>query len=412
MAAHFRSITTVVSNALSRDIWPGGERWLRRLRHPAACLTVALVAAGLCAWFAKPVAVVACAALLTLLLLGSAWPGISLRGLSARLDFRQPRVTEGQSVRVELTVTNRWPWPAWGVFAEADLGTVERAALPRIPGWSTSTFTWECTPRCRGCHPGSPPRLVTGFPFGLRTAARPVTVDRPLLVWPLTVSLDTLLDAAATRPADDLVASSRAGESGDASGTRPFRPGDSLRRVHWPLTARTGTMVVSERQAPVLSAVRVEFDSDPALHTGTGPDGSLEEALRIVASIALAYQRANAHVELCHGHHTITVEPGEPGRRRLLDALARLRPAPTACTAAQGGCQRIHPRDCGVFHVTVVSQHALALRTEHRHVHGDRLWIVLGTGAPRTGLAGRCLRVEGIGGEAFRQAWKGLCHAG
>jgi hypothetical protein len=171
-------------------------------------------------------------------------------------------------------------------------------------------------------------------------------------------------------------------------------------------------MVVTERQAPVLSAVRVEFDADPALHAGTGPDGSLEEAIRIAASIALAYQRVGAHVEVCHGHDTIAVEPGEPGRRRLLDALARLRPAGTGCGTGRGGCRRIHSRGCGLFHVTVVAGHAVMHRTEHRHVHGDRLWVVLRPHGGRPALPGRILTVEQPGTEAFRRAWRSLCHAG
>jgi uncharacterized protein (DUF58 family) len=407
-----RAITTTVTTALTRDLWPGGERWLGGLRHPVTCLSAALVAAVLCAWFVKPLTLVACAALAAVLVLGIVWPEIALRGISSRLAFRQARVTEGQPVAVDVKVTNRWPWPVHGVVVEADLGGVEGVALARIAAWTTTTFTWECVARQRGCHPLDPPRVVTGFPFGLRTASRPITVERPLLVWPRTMPLETLLDAAETRPTEDPVTTTRAGDSGDASGTRPFRPGDSLRRVHWPLTARTGVMVVTERQAPVLSAVRVEFDADPALHAGTGPDGSLEEAIRIAASIALAYQRVGAHVEVCHGHDTIAVEPGEPGRRRLLDALARLRPAGTGCGTGRGGCRRIHSRGCGLFHVTVVAGHAVMHRTEHRHVHGDRLWVVLRPHGGRPALPGRILTVEQPGTEAFRRAWRSLCHAG
>lgn len=187
--------------------------------------------------------------------------------------------------------------------------TRERPAwrLARVAGWATTEFEWSFIPRCRGEYPSQPPRLVTGFPFGLRHASRPVTVEQPLLVWPQIVPLETLLDAAETRPSDDFCSDHRVGDSGDMTGTRPFRDGDSLRRVHWAQTARHGRMIVCERQAPAQSAIRVEFDSDQHLHRGSGGNSTLEWSIRLAASICAAYHRENAHVECCFGHEVIPI---------------------------------------------------------------------------------------------------------
>ncbi|MFM8283253.1 MAG: DUF58 domain-containing protein [Planctomycetaceae bacterium] len=410
-------VGAALGRALTHDFCPGANRWVYWMKKPIASLSLAMGAALLCAVFVKPIALVAAAAIAVVVALGYVWPSVAVRGLSATLRFHQPRVVEGDVARAEVTVRNRWPWPVWGVSLVGDLGGPASVALARVAGLSTATFTWEFIPQCRGCHPARPLTLLTGFPFGLSRAGRAVETVRPILVWPRTVVLETLLDAAETRPSSDLVSESRAGESGDSTGTRPFRDGDSLRRVHWPLTARLGTMVVSERQAPVLSAVRVVFDPEPALHDGVGPDGTLEHAIRIAASIATAYQRQHAAVECCFGHTILRVGPGEPGLRRFLDDLARFRPAADGESCPHGGhhsCRRIHHRNCGVFQVSIVTARSLARRVEHRHVHGDRLWIVFDTdpAGPRPTLPGRTLWLSGSIPEAFRRGWRNLCHAG
>jgi hypothetical protein len=257
-------------------------------------------------------------------------------------------------------------------------------------------------------------------------ASRDIGIPAPVVVWPATVRLETLVDAAETRPADDMFSELRIGDSGDMAGTRPFRNGDSLRRVHWAQTARLGAMVVCERESPVLSAVRVVFDSNPALHDGCGAEGTLETSIRIAASICIAYHRQNAHVECCFGHESLRMATGAAGLRRFLDELARFSPCAHHGQSCQhehsaAACRRIHHHNCGVFQVTVTTERGLTARTEHRHVHGDQLWVVLESAgsrgaAPsvRPALPGRGIWLESgeRSLEEFGRAWRRLCHAG
>jgi uncharacterized protein (DUF58 family) len=337
---------------LTHDFFPGLDRRISWIRRPIVTLLVAMGMAIVCAAVVTPEALISGAAILVVILLGYGWPQVTIRGLSGRLRFVDRRVVAGDTARAVVTVRNVWPWPVWGVTMHVDLGSESPAcvALARIGGWSQEEFTWECVPECRGVHPRRPPRLATSFPFGLATADRAIEVDGTLLAWPRCIDLDTLADAAETLPAEERFSETRIGDSGDMLGTRPFRHGDSLRRVHWACTARLGTMIVCERQAAVLAAVRVVFDSDPAVHSGTGPTSTLEQSIRLAASVCLAYQRANALVECCYGHESIRVAAGGPGRVRFLDTLARFH----SCehdhhdcqhTHRASACQRIHHGD-------------------------------------------------------------------
>lgn len=419
-------LVRVGAGVLTYDFCPWANRFVYWMKQPIAALSLAMAAALALAIFVRPVALVAFVAILVVVVLGYLWPWVAVRGLAAHLHFMQTRVAEGEEARAMVQVTNTWPWPVWGLAVEGDVGGTASVALAQVPGWSTAEFGWPVTPRCRGIHPQQPPRLVTGFPFGLRLASRPVEVERRLLVWPRTVTLDTLLDAAETRPSDEFFSAVRVGESGDIAGTRPFRHGDSLRRVHWAQTARTGAMVVTERQAPVLSAVRVVFDPDLALHEGDGPDSTLEWSVRIAASICAAYQKQQAAVECCHGRETIRIAHGDVGLRGFLDALARFAPPAAAdprcpASSAAGCCGRIPARTCGAFQITVTSAGALARGVEHRQVHGEQLFVVIdpgssGGGALPVRVPGRVLRLEVDLHDdvltVFQRRWRSLCREG
>ena len=324
------SIWAKLFHAANHDFCPSANRWVYWMKHPAAAIVFAAVVACAAGIFINPVAFVPGGALVATLVLGYFWPRFAMLGMSARLSFGRNRADESEAVTVHLTVVNRWPFPVWGLMLEGGFQSADDAvpdvalALARVGAWSTSEFSWEFVADCRGEYPRRTPSLVTGFPFGLKKAGREVEVASKLLVRPRTFEIEELLDAAETRPNDDHWSDHRVGECGDMLGTRPFRPGDSLRRVHWAQTARYDRLIVCERQASTSSSLEVDLDSDPAAHCGFGRDSSWEWSIRIAASLCRAYHRQNARV-VCHvGREEIVVTQGAAGFERFLDYLARL----------------------------------------------------------------------------------------
>lgn len=420
----------MLTDILNYDFCPWVNRWVNWIKHPLATLGLTALAALTCGIFVERLALIAFVTILMVGLLGLVWPSISIRGLSAELGFREERVQEGRATSVFVRLQNRCPWPVWGLTVNWGVLDGQSMVLASLPAWSKSEFEWDFVPMLRGEYPQVTPRLMTGFPFGLRTASRSIAVLRSLLVWPRIIPLETLLDAAETRPSDELFSDRRVGDSGDVTGTRLYRNGDSLRRVHWAQTARQGRMIVCERQVPVQSAVRVVFDSDPHIHRGEKEGGTLEWSIRIAASVCAAYHRENSQVECCFGHEVIPLSSGPNGLSRFLDALARWR----ACSAEHGAscrhehsshdCQRIHHRHCGAFQVTVTTDLGLSHRTEHRFVHGDQRLVVLKTAAfgdhceicgevhsSPNHLAIVLGRADTVASD-FRSQWRSVCHAG
>jgi len=249
-----------LGDVLTRDYASPLDPLIRRVRNPPAILALAIVASLLCGTFLHSRAFVLAAGLTAVLIVGTAWPWIALRGLAGTMSFDRARVREGEVVIARLVLHNRMPWGAWGLFipvARGDgIGSV-RASLAHVAGWRTTETNWEFTPTCRGAYPRSAPRIASAFPFGLREASRPLTVLAPLLVWPRTFPVGPIPEAATGESGDGLAPRNKPGAAGDLLGVRPYRraPGASAatRKTRAPRARAAGrTPGSADRRTPAV----------------------------------------------------------------------------------------------------------------------------------------------------------------
>jgi uncharacterized protein (DUF58 family) len=317
----------------NHDFCPWTNRYVYWLKQPIGWFVVGAVASLLIGLFLAPQGFVMLAAIVAVIVLGVAWPWIGMRGVTCRLQFERTRARENDSVRVKLAIANRWPWPVWGLavergfFAEENAsGDTPAVALARVAGWSESDFYWEFRPPLRGVYPAEPPRLATGFPFGIWHARRDIVVENELLVWPRTTRLTSIPPVSGRDLTVAGMLSNHVGDEGDFLGVRPYRQGDLLRHIHWAQTARRDSFVVCERQSTARRTVRVTMDVDPTVHRGDRIDGSLEWTIRVGASICQEFLAHSSRVECVVGDRRIVAEPGPNGLKRLLDALAKFSP--------------------------------------------------------------------------------------
>ena len=134
--------------------------------------------------------------------------------------------------------------------------------------------------------------------------------------------LAELPDAAESQVSDDVFSDRRVGDFGDVLGTRPFREGDSLRRVHWAQTARQQSLFVTERQAPMMSSIRVVLDLSPRSHTEPSRTATVEQSIRVAASLCDSLHRQHCRVELQLGNVLLVAGERAAGLQCIMDALA------------------------------------------------------------------------------------------
>ncbi|MEW4564658.1 DUF58 domain-containing protein [Bremerella sp. JC770] len=323
---------------LTKDYTPWANQYVYWLKTPIGILLALAAVALAMGVFVTPQGYVLLLTILAVVGLGIVWPWVGLRGVACELKFRTRRCCEGEKAEVIVEIVNRWPIPVWGLAIEngffvptsSDDDEDTAVALARIPGWSRCEFVWQFQPRQRGVYPKAAPRIVTEFPFGLWKAKRPVTVDKELTVWPKTYRLTNFPlpqgnHHTVTSPSDQ-----RAGQEGERTGVRSFRQGDSLRTIHWSLTARHGRFIVSERQGSAQTRARIYVDLNRDSHVGLGPDGTFEWAIRIAASIASELVQQHNVVVLDFGTHEEQLTGAQASIHRTMDRLARLKPSDQA----------------------------------------------------------------------------------
>lgn len=159
----------------------------------------------------------------------------------------------------------------------------------------------------------------------------PIDVTPPTLqVTPGALLFD--LDATTPHP-QGLVGQNRSRRRGDGSefaDIRPFQAGDRLRRIHWPVSARTGELHVRTTYAEEDAEVHLVLDASADVGTSEGVDGaasSLDRCVRAAAALAQHLLRRGERVELTvHAPDPLHVPLGVGLRqhRRILDTLSRV----------------------------------------------------------------------------------------
>lgn len=403
-AFRFQSTVHRMAAALSRDFCPSANRWVYWLKNPFWILVLATGGSALCGALLNPMIFALTAMLVAVTLVGVGLPWLAIRGISCDVMFDVKRVRFGEPALVRLRIRNRSWLPVLGLSCIDGFTRVSKAtaatdsddglAFGRIRGRATVEYTWPFVATVRGQYPVNDSVMVeTSFPFGLYRAQKSAAVVGRLIVWPETVQLDGLPDSVECESVDDHFSDRRAGEFGDMLGTRLFRQGDSLRRVHWAQTARQQSLIVTERQAPVTTVARVVLDLSSASHPLDRRYQSLEQCVRVAASVCYSLHQQHCRVELKIGDQLIVGGQQSGALDRIMDALATANiPEASSATGTPDGPDGLSAsvREAGGFCVTITTPPGIhAMKGPHIVITSDdgaepavpTAWLTLSTAA-------------------------------
>lgn len=254
------------------------------------------------------------AVLLAVLLVNNVLAEWNLRGLEVRRVLPL-EVFAGLAAAGALVLVNpRRIGAAWRVEVE-ERDTAGRARFGCVPPGGAVEESAEWTLARRGPARIARLRLSSRYPFGLVLRWREVDVPAEVLVYPEPApgvgarAGAALGDRSVARPARD--------GTGELVGLRAYAPGDPVRRIHWPSTARAGrpTIVVRGAETGGEVVVRLPDPTEPAIRRACG-------------EILVHTGRGDA-VGLDGAGEPIPPSLGASQRRRLLTALALLPPAET-----------------------------------------------------------------------------------
>lgn len=147
-----------------------------------------------------------------------------------------------------------------------------------------------------------------------------------------TLPLPALFDNAAPVPdPQGLVGANHSRRQGDGTEfatIRPFATGDRLRRVHWPVSLRTGRLHVAATYVDVDTHVQIVVDATSDVGASEGIDGeasSLDRTVRAAGALAEHFLRRGDRVGLrTSGTQRFVNVPVSSGVSHLLRILAEL----------------------------------------------------------------------------------------
>lgn len=230
---------------------------LRLTASGAGSLLTALCALAVGLTAREPMLISLAAALLLLLLASLLLAPAQLRGLSVLRQLPEEIVADQPaSGRFLLHNPRRWlgAWQLSAVEVDASAATATVDTLPPGSARALPARWWFVE---RGVASLSGVRLVSQAPFGLIEASRTLRLPAEVVIYPQPRPGGRARNTHGGAGQEAARVDQRRG-SGELSGLRLYQPGDPLRWVHWPTSARVGRPVVIERAAETTRQVIVE----------------------------------------------------------------------------------------------------------------------------------------------------------
>jgi uncharacterized protein (DUF58 family) len=269
--------------------------------------------------------------LLLVTLLAWGWVRLANRPFRVGRGWGDGEHVEGDDVPVvvELQATGSLQPASVTLHERVGRLGVQRHVLRRSGSRLTVRYVLELVPR--GRYAFEDVRAELSDPFGLERAVVPLPTPGALLVYPRLERLERLFSDSGARSHDGRRLLLRRPSGFELHSVREYEQGESLRRVHWPSTARRAQLMVKELEDAPRDEIAVLLDADA--HAVVG--GSFDMQVRAAGSIVEAYiRRGRRAVLVVNSERREVQHVHSPAAdwRRALELLAAVEP--TARTPA------------------------------------------------------------------------------
>ncbi len=245
---------------------------------------------------------------------------LGLADLEAGYAVSQVTGHVGDRLRVTYTVRNTGRLPK--LWLEVHNPTSLPGGLPgravALGGRSERSWVVRAQLLRRGHFRVDPLQVRTGDPFGFFEASAGVGNGITVVVYPKIDPLPRWRLPPASIEGSHAAPERTLQTTPLAMSVRPYAPGDSMNRIHWPTTARLGEIQVKEFDLEQTTDVWIFLDLDEELERGDGDDSTTEVGVRVAASIADKALTENRAVGItANARRTALVQPDRGPRQRL-----------------------------------------------------------------------------------------------
>jgi uncharacterized protein (DUF58 family) len=291
-------------------------------------------------------------ALSVVLLFNGIWVAISMIGVTFTRTTQAHRKQVGNLFIEYYELRNQSAIPKiWvKISDQSELpGESSSCLLTWIGGYRSKTYDAYTRLERSGWFQLGPTMIETGDIFGLFRFQKVMPSQDKLLVIPYIVDIPRFPAPFGTLPGGRALRQKTLEVTPYAAGVREYVPGDPLRRIHWPTSARKQKLIVKEFEKDPMETVWMFVDADQSVHFDRTvdqntkrnevlwlkqqrrfqlPPSTEEYAVTIAASIAKYYIEQKREVGIATASQHYSILPPERGERQLgkiLEMLAILK---------------------------------------------------------------------------------------
>jgi len=284
-----------------------------------------------------------------LIIVSWVWTQLSLRGMSVKRRARSMRASMGDVFEEHFEISNDSRFGKLWVELSNDTNMPNASGsrvLTMLNRRQKRTYIGRTWLFRRGSFRLGPTRLISGDPFGLFRKENIFPIEQSLVVVPLIYEINSFISPAGLLPGGQVIRSKALDITPHASGVREYVPGDPMKRIHWPSTARRGQLIVKEFEQDPQAEVWFFLDAQYTIHSEKPydapelsveawmfgrrpkfelPPSTLEYAISITASLAHYYLKQRRAVGLVTASRQYMVIPAERSDRqegKILETLA------------------------------------------------------------------------------------------
>lgn len=264
---------------------------------------------------------------------GFLWARSMAHGVSAKRQLLSVAMQVGDELEEKIFLENTSTLPVlWAEFVDhADLPGYNVASVRATETLGSRRWTARAICTNRGVYQLGPWELKLGDPFGLFLVRQTYTETQEILVYPPLAQLPRhMLPTSGAMGEHRPLHQALNANTVNAISTRPYQPGDPLRHLHWPTTARRDEPYIKNFEPEATSTVWLILDLDADVHLGSGIDSSVETMVILAASLAHEMLHRRLAVGLLASNEQLTVVSpirGQANIWTILRALAPLQPS-------------------------------------------------------------------------------------
>ena len=238
------------------------------------------------------------------------------------------------TVRAELDVASTLQAAPVRLLEQVGRLGLREVALRRKGGRLKSSYTLRAVPRGRYSFQGG--RALVEDPFGLARSELPLRPAGALVVLPRLAEVDRLFSEAGSGPPGGGRLLLRRPSGFDLHSVREYEYGESLRKVHWPSTARRGALMVRELEDDPRDDVAVLLDAHGGGAIRSFPSSTFDVQVRVAGSILRSHLRRGRRALLVVSSAqilSVSAHSSEGDWRAALALLAAAEPTGTRSAA-------------------------------------------------------------------------------